>query len=81
VALTFVYSNNHLTLRSGPQDRVSKGGYTHHVCGPSFETAAARPPQDEVVGIMSATGVARSDEVLIYSASGSMSEALRRLRH
>ncbi len=31
-------------------DRVSKGGSEHFVCCPSFETAAARPPQDEVVG-------------------------------
>ena len=30
---------NDLTLRSGAQDRVSKGGHEHLVCGPSFETA------------------------------------------
>jgi hypothetical protein len=30
---------NDLTLRSGPQDRVSKGGREHRVCCPSFETA------------------------------------------
>jgi hypothetical protein len=27
-----------LTLRSGPEDRVSKGG-SHSYCGPPFETA------------------------------------------
>jgi hypothetical protein len=31
-----------LMLRSAPQERVSK-----HAAAPSFETAAARPPQDE----------------------------------
>ena len=30
-------------------ERVSKHGHEHHVCCPSFETVAARPPQDEVV--------------------------------
>jgi len=30
----------HLTLRSGPQDRVSKGGSEHRVWHPSFETHA-----------------------------------------
>jgi len=40
--------HHHLTLRSGAKRRVSKGGNEHLVCGPSFETAAARPPQDEV---------------------------------
>ena len=29
----------HLTLRSATQERVSKGGYEHYVCCPSFETA------------------------------------------
>jgi hypothetical protein len=38
----------HLTLRSGPQDRVSKGGHAHLACCPSFETLAALAPQDEV---------------------------------
>ena len=28
---------------------VSKGGREHYVCCPSFETAAAQPPQDEGV--------------------------------
>ena len=46
------------TLRSGPQGRASKGGQQSRCCepafprfvrGPSFETAATRPPQDEVV--------------------------------
>jgi hypothetical protein len=27
-----------LTLRSGPKDRVSKGGIEHLACCPSFET-------------------------------------------
>jgi hypothetical protein len=38
----------HLTLRSGPEGRVSKGGNPHLVRCLSFETAASRPPQDEV---------------------------------
>src|SRR4051812_13093723 len=37
-----------LTLRSGPQARVSKGGHEHRACCPPFETAASRPPQGEV---------------------------------
>jgi hypothetical protein len=32
-------SNNDLTLRSAPQERVSKGGHEHRVRCPSFETA------------------------------------------
>jgi len=36
---------NHLTLRSGPQDRVSKGGHEQLVCcHPSRRRCA--PPQD-----------------------------------
>ncbi len=31
-------SKVNLTLRSGPQDRVSKGGNEHHASCPSFET-------------------------------------------
>ena len=31
---------NNLTLRSGPQDRVSKGGHKYHAGGASFETHA-----------------------------------------
>jgi hypothetical protein len=42
---------NHLTLRSGPQGRVSKGGNPHRSCCPSFETLAALAPQDEVSGL------------------------------
>jgi len=38
----------HLTLRSGPEDRVSKDGNAHSACCPSFETLAALAPQDEV---------------------------------
>jgi hypothetical protein len=38
----------YLTLRSGAKRRVSKGGNEHLADGSSFETAAARPPQDEV---------------------------------
>ena len=30
---------------------VSKGGREHYVCYPSFETAAAQPPQDEGGGV------------------------------
>src|SRR5258708_19551544 len=58
--------HTNLTLRSGPQGRVSSRGvasalrwateqvlrtglFYDFVCGPSFETAATRPPQDEVV--------------------------------
>jgi hypothetical protein len=36
-----------LTLRSGPQDRVSKGR-SQSWCCPPFETRAARAPQGEV---------------------------------
>jgi hypothetical protein len=39
---------NDLTLRSGPEGRVSKGGNEHRACGPSFETRASRATQDEV---------------------------------
>jgi len=38
----------HLILRSAPQERVSKDGNEHLVCCPSFETRAVRAPQDEV---------------------------------
>ncbi len=40
-----------LILRSAAKRRVSKDGYEHRICCPSFETAAAQPPQDEVVGV------------------------------
>jgi len=40
---------HHLTLRSGPQGRVSKGGNEHPSYCPSFETLAALAPQDEVM--------------------------------
>ena len=38
-----------LTLRSGPKGRVSKGGQRAPRLLPSFETRAARAPQDEVI--------------------------------
>ena len=42
-------SNQRLTLRSHAKRGVSKGGHEHVVRRPSFETAASRPPQDEVL--------------------------------
>ena len=42
-------NNNDLTLRSAPQERVSKGGHAHHVLLPFLRDAALRAaPQDEV---------------------------------
>jgi hypothetical protein len=46
-----VATNTALILRSDPQDRVSKGGHEQSL-PPSFETAAARPPQDEVLCVL-----------------------------
>jgi hypothetical protein len=40
----FPLINEHLTLRSGPQDRVSKGGAEHRCC-PSFETPRGVYPE------------------------------------
>jgi len=37
-----------LILRSDPQDRVSKDSDNSQRLRPSLETAATRPPQDEV---------------------------------
>jgi hypothetical protein len=45
----FDRDKHHLTLRSGPQGRVSKGGDEHIACCPPFETLAALAPQGEVV--------------------------------
>jgi len=41
-------ANHPLTLRSGLQGRVSKGGQQTRCSYPPFETAASRPPQGEV---------------------------------
>jgi hypothetical protein len=61
VTLLFVHHRSdapladHLTLRSGPQGRVSIARSNlravvgnAHSCRPPFETAASRPPQGEV---------------------------------
>src|SRR5436190_23873355 len=40
-----------LTLRSGQQGRVSKGGNPHRACCPCFETLASLAPQHEVGGL------------------------------
>jgi hypothetical protein len=47
-------TQTHLTLRSGLQGRVSKGGNTHLASCPPFETLAALAPQGEVMGLESA---------------------------
>ena len=48
----FRTDKNHLTLRSGPQGRVSKGGPHAHTRGPCFETLAALAPQHEVLTVL-----------------------------
>ncbi|MFO1162918.1 MAG: hypothetical protein U1E60_29060 [Reyranellaceae bacterium] len=50
--VTTIGNNNDLTLRSAPQERISKGGQQTRGSFPSFETRAA---QDEV-GIVQLKG-------------------------